>query len=263
MRHDYAHVLTKPGRGPALLLALAGMCAGCIDDDEQSRAGTATCGAADAYSPYSAGTFAAGDVAELPWGEETFDSFADAATIECASAKAKLSHFDVTAGCLTAATLGNGEYHRARVELTAASHGLRVVALGHADGDVVKWFAQRSEYRFYYSGETYGVNPGFKIFARYRSEDDLYVGSWRLDGVVQIQKKQCGTYTTLARAIALTPPTPRVWHRIRFDAIDEQLTLYLDDKAVLSTTSATFSWGTVGIRVDGTTGAYLDDWRVF
>jgi hypothetical protein len=249
---------------------LVGIGAGCVDDAEQSSVDTpaTACGAADAYTPYRTGSFSSGAVTDLPWygatssypdGRETFETYSQ--TIECSSDKARLSHLDVTAGCLMAVTTGEGVYHRARVDLTDAG-ALRVIALGHASGELVKWTDQRSEYRFYYSGESEGVNPGFKLFARYRSEDDLYVASWRFDGVVQIQRKLCGDYVVLAKVDA-EPPTPRAWHRIRFDATGDKLALYLDDKLVLTATSPTFSWGTVGIRIDGATGAYLDDWRVF
>jgi hypothetical protein len=264
-------LLSKPVWGPALVLALAG---GCVDDEveDDSVGRTALCGAADAYTPYPGGAYLSGTVAELPWrgessaypdGVEKFEHYATDSTIECANDKDKRSHLDVTAGCMTAIALSNGVYRRARVELTDEGHAFRALALGHANGELVKWTDQRSEYRFYYGGTTTAVLPGFKIFARYRSEDDLYVASWRVDGVVQIQRKQCGEYTTLARRTGMEMPSLRAWHRIRFDAIGETLALYLDDKPVLATQSNTFRWGTVGIRIDGATGAYLDDWRVF
>ena len=43
------------------------------------------------------------------------------------------------------------------------------------------------------------------------TEYDLYVGSWRMDGVVQIQKKHCGEYTILKRIANFGPPSPNVW----------------------------------------------------
>jgi hypothetical protein len=263
---------TKPAWGPALMLVLAGNGAGCLDDNDESIAdAAATCGAADAYSPYRSTWYPSGSVTALPWhgarssypnGRETFDTYAASSTIECSNDKDKRTYLDVTAGCLTAAWMGDGSYHRARVELTDTG-AFRSLALGHWDGDLVKWTDQHSEYRFYYSGESAGANPGFKVFARYRTEDDLYVASWRFDGVVQIQRKHCGEYTALARLEGMPPPTTHAWHRIRFDAVGDKLSLYLDDQFVLGAESATFSWGTVGIRIDGTTETYLDDWRVF
>jgi hypothetical protein len=59
------------------------------------------------------------------------------------------------------------------------------------------------------------------------------------------------------------PPSPDVWHSIRFEAVGDDLHLYLDDDLVLSTTSQSLSWGTAGIRIDSADGAYIDDWSVY
>jgi len=127
----------------------------------------------------------------------------------------------------------------------------------------VKWTDQRIEYRFSYASQTSTVgNPGFKAFARYRTEDDLYVASWRIDGVVQIQKKQCGVYTTLAVLPNFGAPSKNAWHTIRFDVVGIHLVLALDGNQVLAVDNSAFSWGTTGIRIDSASGAYLDDWHV-
>jgi hypothetical protein len=284
----------KPVGGPALMLVV-GIGAGCIahdeldaesagdetivetdgsdetDDDAGVETTAATCGDPNAYTPYATTELPTGDVTALPWrgktssypsGLEAFDVYATGTSIECGSTKATRTYLDVTSGCLTALELSSGAYHRAQVTLTDSA-AFRALALGYSNGALVKWTGQRSEYRFYYTGATgTGANPGFKVFARYRSEDDLYVASWRLDGVVQIQKKQCGVYTILARTTQ-PAPTTRAWHRIRFDANGNKLALYLDDRLALSAEDNSFSWGTSGIRIDGVSGVYLDDWRVF
>lgn len=252
---------------PLLTLLASIGASGCLIDDEPD-----TCGDPDAYTPYDTTLLPKGTVAELPWrgegssypdGRETFDVYRAPSPIECGSTRDHRSHLDVTAGCLTAVAISNGLYQRGLVSLTD-SGAFRALALGYADGQRVRWTAQRGEYRFHYSGPSAtGVNPGFKVFARYRTEDDLYVASWRLDGVVQIQKKQCGTYTTLARRTRQPPPTTGTWHRIRFDAMGTQLALYLDGELALTAEDDTFAWGTVGIRIDGVANTYLDDWRVF
>ena len=87
------------------------------------------------------------------------------------------------------------------------------------------------------------------------------MGSWRADGYVQIKKKVCGVYTTLAQ-VKKTGPSKGAWHRIRFDVKGTSIKLYLDGALALSATDGTFSWGTAGIRTDAMTGAYLDDWKV-
>jgi hypothetical protein len=272
MRIEYGRGLMKPVWGPALMLVV-GMSAGCIaDDDESGIDAPFSCGDPDAYTPYETTVLPSGDTTALPWrgetasypnGREAFDVYSTSSMIECGSTKDKRSYLDVTAGCLTGVTMGDGAYHRAQVSLTDTA-AFRALALGYSNGERVKWTGQRGEYRFYYTGATGdGANPGFKVFTRYRTEDDLYVASWRLDGVVQIQKKQCGEYTAIARLEDQPIPSVHTWHRIRFDAIGSKLSLYLDDELALTADDPAFSWGTVGIRIDGVTGTYLDDWRVF
>ena len=249
----------------ALVAALA---TGCLDEDVGPAGGE--CGDSRAYTPYTASWHPSGDVADLPWrastdsypdGHERFEGYALPSLIECGSDKRRRSHIDVTAGCLHARSIA-GSYSRGEVEPTAGG-AFRALALGNVDGRAVKWFAQRTQYRFFYDAVTDGELQGFKVFARYRTEDDLYVASWRLDGIVQIQRKRCGSYHTLARIEGFPPPSPGTWHRVRFDAIDDDLAFHIDGELVLEARSPTFSWGTVGIRIDGVAGVYLDDWHVF
>jgi len=226
----------------------------------------------DVYTPFVSAS-PTGSVAQYPWrgtsstypsGVEDFRGYGTTLPneVECGSDKPRRSYLDVTAGCLVASDVGS--YTRGQIQTTTAG-AFRTVALGHASGDSapVKWTDQSVEYRFYYSSQqSVGVNPGFKAFLRYRSEDDLYVASWRTDGVVQIQRKQCGVYTALAVDADHGAPSKGAWHKIRFDAVGSDLTLYLDGVRVLHASSSTFSWGTAGIRIDAMNGAFIDDWRV-
>lgn len=265
----------------ALRLGIIVWCgAGCVvvgdapepePDVETIEGGATGCGAGyDAtgvYTPYpGTAEYPTGSSSDHPWPGEDFEAYGPALpiSVECASTKSLRGHLEVTAGCLDAVQV-SGTYDRGRIDATAAG-AFRALALGRtaaAPLRPVKWTDQGIEYRFHYRAPsgTSGI-PGFKAFARYRSEDDLYVASWRMDGVVQIQRKQCGQYTTLAVLPEYGAPTPGVWHWMRFDAIGDQLELYLDNMLVLSTTSGTFGWGTVGIRADSMEGAYLDDWTV-
>ena len=229
----------------------------------------ASCGDPGAYTPYGTGTHPVGSLDELPWegsttaypaGVEDFRAYTALATVECGSNKSARSYLDVTAGCLVATAATRGEI------VSTAGGAFRALALGYTEDDpehAIKWTDQSIEYRFFYTATSgAGVNPGFKAFARYRTEDDLYVASWRMDGVVQIQKKECGSYTALKILKTYGPPAPNVWHTIRFDAVGNQLSLYLDGVRVIAITDDTFAWGTVGIRTDAVTGALIDDWRV-
>jgi hypothetical protein len=233
-----------------------------------SQAAAVTCAvAADAYTPYGApGDYPTGAVADLPWrahGVESFEEYSAPETVECANDKDHRGYLDVTAGCLATRRMGTA-YTRGVVRATGDG-AFRMVALGHAAGTAlpIKWTDQSVSTRFWFHAATGDANlPGVKLFARYRDEDDLYVASWRLDGVVQIQQKRCGVYTALAVTRAFGPPAPDAWHSIRLDAIDDQLDLYVDDVHALDVTTSTFAWGTAGLRIDALDGAYLDDLRV-
>jgi hypothetical protein len=221
------------------------------------------------YVPFT-GTSSTGAASQYPWqghatsypaALEDFRGYALPLTVECSSSKSTRSHLDVTSGCLTAVSVG--AYSRGQITSTS-SGAFRVVALPFTGSETnpLKWTDMSNEFRFYYKGTSgAGVDPGFKAFVRYRSENDLYVASWRMDGYLNIKKKHCGTYTTLAQK-RLAAPTTGTWHRMRFDAIGNRLVLYVDGVEQLSATDSTFSWGTAGIRTDAMTGAYLDDWTV-
>jgi len=239
-----------------------------MGDEAVSESASALAGST-VYTPFT-GTSTTGSAATYGWKgfnttypatSEDFRGYALPLTVECSSSKSTRSHLDVTAGCLTAVPVGS--YSRGKI--TSTSDGaFRVVALPFTGAETkpLKWTDVHNQFRFYYTGTSGpGVDPGFKAFVRYRSENDLYVASWRVDGVVQIKKKQGGTYTTLAQATKSKPSTG-AWHTLRFDAIGTHLDLYLDGAKVLSATDSTFSWGTAGIRTDAMTGAYLDEWTV-
>jgi hypothetical protein len=226
------------------------------------------------YSPYRRpGGYPHDTVTKVPWrgdgamypnGMEDFSNYGTLpATVECGDDKGLRSYVDVTAGCLTAVQLGT--YTRGKITTTSDGY-YRSISLGYQTGSDLpaKWTDQSIEYRFYYTAATNtNGNPGFKAFTRYRTEDDLYVASWRMDGVAQIQKKHCGHYTPLIILPTFGAPTANAWHAIRFDAVGSKLDLYLDGALVASANDSNFTWGTTGIRIDSMDGAYIDDWHVF
>jgi len=241
-------------------------------DEETDLAGCPNEGS-DVYTPYLSGSSPTGTVATYPWrglassypnGVEDFHGYAPMpTTVECSSNKSQRDYLEVTDGCLSAVSISNGAYTRGQVKGDASGY-FRALALGH-DGTAapVKWTDQAVEYRFYYSKSTGDISyPGFKIFARYETEYDLYVASWRMDGVAQIQKKHCGTYTALKIVKGYGAPSENAWHTIKFVANGNKLDLYLDGDHAVSTTDSTLTWGTAGIRIDSMDGAYLDDWKV-
>ena len=256
------------------VVALAVSLIGCATDEEMLEGEDEELGETESelgstYTPFT-GTSSTGTAASYPWqgyrtsypaSAEDFRSYALPSTVECSSSKSTRSHLDVTAGCLTAAAVGS--YSRGKISSTSGG-AFRVVALAFtgSESSPLKWTDMSNQYRFYYTGTSgAGVDPGFKAFVRYRTENDLYVASWRTDGVIQIKRKKAGTYTTLAQ-VTKSKPSTGTWHTIRFDAIGTRLDLYLDGTKVLSANDSTFSWGTAGIRTDAMTGAYLEDWSV-
>ena len=225
--------------------------------------------AAEVYSPFtgssttgSAGTYSwHGHATTYPAGMEDIRGYTLPSTIECSSNKSARSHLDVTSGCLKAVAIGS--YSRGQIE-ESSSGAFRVVALPFAGSEAnpMKWTDQKNEFRFYYAATSgIGVDPGVKAFVRYRDEYDLYVASWRMDGKVNIKRKQNGTYRTLAE-VNMAKPSAGAWHRMQFHATGSKLELYLDGTKVLSATDTAFSWGTSGIRTDAMNGAYLDEWTI-
>jgi hypothetical protein len=237
--------------------------------NEEEELGETSSELGSVYTPFS-GTSSSGSATTYQWKgykttypatNEDFRGYGLPATVECSSSKSTRSHLDVTAGCLTAVAVGS--YSRGKI--TSTSDGaFRVVALPFTGTETapLKWTDMKNEFRFYYTGTSGpGVDPGFKAFVRYRTENDLYVASWRVDGVVQIKRKKAGTYTTLAQ-VTKGKPSTGAWHTMRFEAIGTRLDLYLDGTKVLTANDSSFSWGTAGIRTDAMTGAYLDEWTV-
>jgi hypothetical protein len=220
------------------------------------------------YGPVDSGTPATypwvGSSGNYPAGVEDFRAYTTPSTIECGSNKGARNYLDVTAGCLGAVSAEGGV--SGQIHGTSVSEGYyRSFAIPYdSTGKQVAWTDMGSEYRFKYSQWTSDVSgPGFKIFGRYMTEYDLYVGSWRMDGTVQIQKKHCGEYTILKRIGNYGAPSPNVWHTIKFETVGNQQKLYLDGQLVLTTTDDTIKRGTAGIRIDSAENALIDDWHVY
>jgi hypothetical protein len=226
------------------------------------------------YTPFvNYGPVSSGNVAKYPWRGhastypdtiEDFRAYGPSLPqeIECGSAKDARDYVDVTSGCLTAVDVsGNkaGQIHGT----TDGYYRSFALPYDPEHQRQVAWTDMVVEYRFYYSQWTNDISgPGFKAFARYLTEYDLYVGSWRKDGVVQIQKKQCGEYTVLKRDANYGPPAPNMWHTIRFEVVGNEQRLYLDGRLAMATTDDSIKRGTAGIRIDSAEGALIDDWRV-
>lgn len=201
----------------------------------------------------------------LPWSGEDFESYTNGTTIETSTNKSMRSHLDVTSGTLESKYAGT--WRRGWTD----DYNFRAVAIGRdAQDREIKWTDQVAEYRGYIADWQASAPDwaGMHLFARYRTSDDLYVGSIRHDGKATIKRKWNGTYTTLAWTYLPASYLDESdilktdqWYRLRFSAIGNQLELSLDGTSLLSTTSGTFSWGTTGMRTDYA-DIYLDDWKL-
>ena len=199
-----------------------------------------------------------------PWIGEDFEAYSNGFLIECSSNKARMSHLDVTSGCLYSKYAGT--WRRG----WTTTYNFRAVAIGWKNGKKIKWTDQVPQYRAYIDSWQAGATAtsGLHIFGRYRTSDDLYVASVRRDGLATIKRKWNGVYTTLAQTslpASLLDANGQlktgVWITLRFSIIGNQLKFSVNGTQILSTTSGTFSWGTTGIRTDYV-NAYLDDWKL-
>jgi hypothetical protein len=190
-----------------------------------------------------------------PWRGENFESYTNGAAVECDNANTRQAHLEVTSGCLYAKYVG--VYRRG----WTASSVFRVLAQAYSGGKKVGWRDIAGTYRGWISGWHAGAPAwaGFHVFARYQTENDLYVASYRKDGIVTIKKKVGGTYTTL-RQKQIAVPQVGTWYTLRFRVTGQTLALYVNGTLQLTATDSALTWGTTGIRVDYA-DAYLDDWR--
>ena len=192
----------------------------------------------------------------LPWAGENFESYADGALIETSSAKSMRTHLDVTSGSLYANYVG--AYHRG----WTTTYNFRVLAVGLSGGKRIRWTDQTASYRGYlwnWHSSASSTN-GLHLFARYQTENDLYVASLRYDGLVTLKKKHCGAYTTLAQKSFGTPAL-KTWYTLELSAVGTSLGLKINGIVVLTAQDPTFSWGTTGIRTDYA-DVYFDDWKL-
>ena len=192
----------------------------------------------------------------LPWAGENFESYADGALIEASSAKSMRAHLDVTSGSLYAKHVG--AYHRG----WTTTYNFRVLAVGLSGGKRIRWTDQTASYRGYlwnWHSSASSTN-GLHLFARYQTENDLYVASLRYDGLVTLKKKHCGAYTTLAQKSFGTPAL-KTWYTLELSAVGTNLGLKINGVVVLTAQDSTFSWGTTGIRTDYA-DVYFDDWKL-
>ena len=255
----------------AVLLVLSSPCNSSTEDIEETYdLGTGTGDGlcepdydSSVYDPYPGdhSTYPLFDAsnASQSWEGDDFESYSHNSTI--ASASGGASHIDVTSGILKSKHLnGSQVWKRGWTD----THNFRMLAHAQYNQKKLRYTDGSQEIRVYFDA----LHPqaahyaGAHLFARYQTEYDLYVASLRLDGQVMIKKKHCGTYETLAVApFSQGSVDLDTWYTIEFSAQGNTLTLYVDGVEELSVTDDTFSWGSMGVRIDYT-DTYVDDWFI-
>lgn len=98
-----------------------------------------------------------------------------------------------------------------------------------------------------HGGESNKLVPdwsGVHLFARYNTENDLYVASIRKDGQVVIKKKLNGIYTTLSTTKCSSPESfsnyfqLKKWYTLKITIVNFLLSFYIDDILILQTADA-------------------------
>ena len=214
------------------------------------------------YDPFPAdhSTYPLFDAATAnSWSGDDFESYSHNSTI--ASASGGASHIDVTSGILKSKHLNGSQVSK---RAWTNTHNFRMLADAEYDQKKLRYTDGTQQIRVYF--DAVHTQPahyaGAHLFTRYQTENDLYVASLRLDGQVMIKKKHCDSYSTLATApFSQGAVSLDTWYEISFAAYGNNLTLYVDGEEELSVNDDTFSWGSMGVRIDYT-DTYMDDWYI-
>lgn len=274
----------------------AGAC-GDLEPVELGQEASALSGAAEArcapppeddnvYEHYPVGRrYPVGTPEQWPWytgwnrrDTENFDEFWDGRNLE------QLPWLSVTSGHLYARHLrsSDGREYRRGYASRGTGTGVRILAGSYATENVM-WTDMTVRYRawvdnWHPASDEY--RPGLSVFARYRSEHDLYVASYKRNGRVLIQRKLCGKYRQIGATQWLDPIPVRRWIGLGFTVADNddgtnRLTLavtYRNDEgrtvnhehSVIDAevvASSALSSGTHGIRLDYG-DFYIDAWSL-
>lgn len=242
----------------AWLMVLAGGCGPEVPGELEAReTGASTAALADVYDFYPDSNYIiCTSASSCPWAGEDFESYADGTLIECDSNPSLRAHLEVTSGCLSSKYAGT--WRRG----WTTTYDFRVLSRQYVDGKKAGWRNVAPRYRAHIVAWQAGAPAwaGLHVFARYQTENDLYVASFRKDGLVTIKKKLGGVYTTLAQKTVGTP-TLKTWHTVQFSVSDTTLRFFVNGVLQLTAQDSSLAWGTTGIRTDYM-DVYLDDWML-
>lgn len=216
----------------------------------------------DVYDPFPGGhgQYPRGDSDTYGWRGEDFESYSDGELVEASSGKSRRSHLEVTSGVLQARHVNGSQVYRRGWTDT---YNFRVLSRATSGGAKVRFTDVSNRARVHLKAWHANVSAtsGAHLFARYQTENDLYVASLRNDGKVTIKRKHCDIYTTLKSApFSQGPVQTGKWYSLRFDVEGQRLRFYVDGNLELEAFDGELSWGTTGIRTDKA-DIYIDDWE--
>ncbi|KFA89272.1 hypothetical protein [Archangium violaceum] len=242
----------------ACVMVLAGACGpDALDEADALETAESAATAASTYDFYPDSNYIiCTSASSCPWAGESFEAYADGSTVECSSNSLQRAHLEVTSGCLSSRYAGT--WRRG----WTSTYNFRALSRLYVDGKKVGWKTAAPSYRAHIQEWQAGAPEwaGLHVFARYQTENDLYVASYRKDGLVTIKKKLGGVYTTLAQKMLRAPAT-RTWHTVKLAVSGDTLQYFVDGTLQLTAHDTSLTWGTTGVRTDYM-DVYLDDWKL-
>ena len=239
---------------------------------------------ADTYDHFPGdGLYPIGTVSEYPWytgwgrvSQEDFEHY------ESGRDLSGTPWLSVTSGRLEARHFD--PFRRGWAEGNGGT-GARILASAYTT-DNVQWTDQEVSYRAFVKNwdpaepETAQKRnvQGLNVFARYRTENDLYVASYKRNGRIMIQRKLCGRYTKLVTEWQAEIPQ-NTWVTLTFRVrtlpsganhlqLEVEYTVAGNSERHVVVAidgdldaAAYLSAGTHGIRTD-LVKVYLDDWTL-
>lgn len=187
-----------------------------------------------------------GTPSQYPYPKQDFHQFSENQTIVDSRNSATDGQLMATSGLLTCKELngvldGYTTTYNFRMLTDPRSNGgsrvgwtdSRVTALA----TIMRWHSGRPNW------------AGFHLFARYTTSDDLYVASYRVDGLLTLKKKVAGKYTTL-KTKNIGTPTLGEEHVFAFEVEGSNLKFFVDGVLEIEATDTDLTWGTHGVRMD-------------
>jgi hypothetical protein len=198
------------------------------------------------HYPGNKDQYAKGTPSEHPYPKQDFTGYAPGELIAKSSAKDPEADLIVTSGTLLCEDNGGV------LDGFTTTHNFRMLVnpldsnkkpIGWTDyritalGTVMRWHSGKPAW------------AGMHLFARYTTSDNLYVASYRSDGLITIKKKVNAQYTTLASA-DIGPPETDKEYVMAFEVEGTDLRYFIDGKLALTASDNDLSWGTSGVRFD-------------